>query len=94
MADTNFNLNIKPGGREMLADERPILRLDLSAAILSDAEEEGRALRVKEVDVDIVNRIRAHELRGKSEQECTEELNLQRKELATLRVSNFSAPQT
>merc|ERR1711977_158650 len=38
-----------------------------------------------------MNRVKAHELRNKSEADCTEELNKHRKELAALRVSKVAA---
>merc|ERR1711990_1389211 len=38
-----------------------------------------------------MNRVKAHELRNKSEVECTEELAKHRKELAALRVSKVAA---
>merc|ERR1711990_1246190 len=38
-----------------------------------------------------MNRVKAHELRNKSEVECTEELAKHRKELASLRVSKVAA---
>merc|ERR1740138_1784356 len=38
-----------------------------------------------------MNRVKAHELRNKSEAECTEELGKHRKELAALRVSKVAA---
>merc|ERR1712166_1619353 len=38
-----------------------------------------------------MNRVKAHELRNKSEVECTEELTKHRKELASLRVSKVAA---
>merc|ERR1712100_275720 len=38
-----------------------------------------------------MNRVKAHELRNKSEADCTEELGKHRKELAALRVSKVAA---
>merc|ERR1712195_428160 len=38
-----------------------------------------------------MNRVKAHELRNKSEVECTEELTKHRKQLAALRVSKVAA---
>merc|ERR1712226_616265 len=38
-----------------------------------------------------MNRVKAHELRNKSEADCTEELGKHRKELASLRVSKVAA---
>merc|ERR1711939_291424 len=38
-----------------------------------------------------MNRVKAHELRTKSEADCTEELAKHRKELASLRVSKVAA---
>merc|ERR1719316_1575172 len=38
-----------------------------------------------------MNRVKAHELRGKSEADCTDELAKHRKELAALRVSKVAA---
>merc|ERR1711939_191916 len=38
-----------------------------------------------------MNRVKAHELRTKSEADCTEELQKHRKELASLRVSKVAA---
>merc|ERR1712167_209765 len=38
-----------------------------------------------------MNRVKAHELRNKSEADCTEELAKHRKELAALRVSKVAA---
>jgi hypothetical protein len=61
MAGTYINLNclksglkIKPSGAGLLAGKRPVLQLNLSATILAGAKEGGRALRVKEIHLNLL----------------------------------------